>query len=283
MLVAIIPSVAVAGSGPALPKRDTVGVVRGIGGSGSGNPALWILRASTDRTCTGATITQFAFGDDGDTVLTMDLSNDRTDQATVFRTSDGFGSFFVRANNMTGPQSIARVNFGAVGDIPIVGNFDPSDVGDEVGVFRPTTNQFFLRLDDTSIVALRAGTTGDLPIVGNWDGSMDGSDEVGVYRPSTSQFFTLASNTGGAAISARTFGASGDSPAAGDWDADDTDTVAVYRDEGGSLGGTWFFTNMTTGNTAESLLRFGATVTDRPVTGDFDGTSADEDGCVALP
>ena len=72
---------------------------------------------------------------------------------------------------------------------------------------------------------------------------------------------------------------SGDIGLSGDWDADDTDTVAVYRDEGGSIGGTFFFTNMTSGGTADSLLRFGATGTDRPVTGDFDGTSADEDGC----
>ncbi|MBB82991.1 MAG: hypothetical protein CL931_04180 [Deltaproteobacteria bacterium] len=279
-MVVLTPALVQAGA-PDLPKRDTVGVVRGIGGSGQGNPALWLLRASTDRTCTGANITRFGFGDDGDTVLTMDLSNDTIDQATVFRTSDGFGSFFVRANNDTGAQSATRINFGAVGDIPIVGNFDPSDAGDEVGVFRPSTNQFFLLEDDFDIIALRAGTTGDLPVVGNWDGSVDGSDEVGVYRPSTSQFFSLASNSGGASISARTFGASGDTSLSGDWDADDTTTQAVYRDEGGSIGGTFYFTNVTSGGTADSLLRFGATGTDRPVTGDFDGTTADEDGCPA--
>lgn len=278
MMVVMTATLAQAGS-VVIPKRDTVGVVRGIGGSGQGNPARWILRASTDRTCTTATITQFGFGDDGDTVLTMDLNNDSVDQATLFRTSDGFGSFFVRANNDTGAQSVTRINFGATGDIPIVGNFDPSDSGDEVGVFRPSTNQFFLLEDDMDVIALRAGTTGDLPIVGNWDGSGDGSDEVGVYRPSTSQFFTLASNSGGAAISGRTFGASGDIGVSGDWDADDTTTVAVYRDEGGSAGGTWYFTDMTTGGTADALLRFGATLTDRPVTGDFDGTNADEAGC----
>lgn len=260
-------------------ERDTVGVVRGIGGSGEGVPAAWFLRSSNSQACTTPNISAFGFGDDGDQVLSADLDGDGLATAAVFRDVGGAGIFFVRDNNMSGAVGSTRIPFGAGTDIGVIGNFDPADDGDEVGVYRSSTSQFFLNTD-SGIVTFFFGDAGDLPLVGNWDGSADGSEEVGLFRPSTNEFFLRADNMpGGATITTRNMGTADDVGLAGDWDGDGMATIGVYRDAGASIGGVFFFNNMATGGVAESQLRFGATDTDRPVVGDWDGPSVDEGGC----
>ncbi|MAG31768.1 MAG: hypothetical protein CL908_12845 [Deltaproteobacteria bacterium] len=270
LMIAMIPTVAMGGGGGGTDvARDTVGLYRSSG--------LWILRASNAQSCAGATIAQFVFGTSGDAPLSVDPDGDGLAQATVFRTSDGFGSFFVRANNTPGAQAATRINFGAPGDIPIAGNLDATDAGDEVGVYRPTNNRFYLNTD-SGLVTFPFGAPGDVPIVGNWDGSVNGSEEVGLFRPSTGQFFHRADNLPGASgVTTRFLGGAGDTPLAGDWDADDNATIAVHRDTGGS-GGVFYFNNMTSGGGVDSQLRFGAG-DEAPVSGNWDGRSVDEDGC----
>jgi len=74
------------------------------------------------------------------------------------------------------------VNFGAAGDIPVVGDFNGDGI-DEVGFFR--NGKFYLdtngnrQLDETDRV-VELGREGDYPVVGDWDG--DGVDDVAVYR-----------------------------------------------------------------------------------------------------
>ena len=76
--------------------------------------------------------------------------------------------------------SISRRQFGAVGDIPVVGDFNGDGV-DEIGVYRGT--QFIMdtnrnhRIDDgDKVVSAPRGK----PVVGDWDG--DGVDDVGVVE-----------------------------------------------------------------------------------------------------
>mgnify|MGYP005841255647 CR=1 FL=1 len=277
-LAVVIPVAATAGGGGGADiERDTVGVVRGIGGSGAGAPAEWILRSSNDPLCATPAIARFGFGDDGDQVLSADLAGDGLSTATVFRDINGAGFFFVRDSNATGGSvGTTSIPFGAGTDVGIVGNFDPSDPGDEVGVYRPSTRQFFLRTD-SGITQFAFGDSGDVPIVGNWDNSVDGSEEVGLYRPSTSQFFMRADNMpGSASVMSRSMGASGDDPLAGDWDGDGMATIGVRRD---LTFGIFFLSNQASGGTADISLPFGAANTDRPVVGDWDGPTVDQDGC----
>lgn len=280
ILAGVMPLASFAGGGGGTDiERDTVGVVRGIGGQGSGFPAFWILRSSNASSCATPTITQFGFGDDGDQVLSVDLDGDGLSTATVFRDVSGAGFFFVRNSNASGSVGATKIPFGAGTDIGIAGNFDPTDVGDEIGVYRPSTNQFFLN-NDSGIVSFIFGIPGDIPIVGNWDGSVDGSDEVGLFRPSTGQFLLRSDNLPGAAtIVTRIMGTTGDVAIIGDWDGDGTTTIGVYRDAGPSIGGIHFFNNQATGGVGEFFLLFGASGTDRPVTGDWDGRTVDEGGC----
>ncbi|WP_030464802.1 hypothetical protein, partial [Kitasatospora sp. NRRL B-11411] len=60
---------------------------------------------------------------------------------------------------------------------------------DNIGVFRPSTGQFHLRMDDGSLKILDWGQAGDLPVAGNWDaGNGAPAGNIGVFRPSTGQF-----------------------------------------------------------------------------------------------
>jgi hypothetical protein len=264
-----LPLTAHAGGGAAPQARDTIGLFR----QGNG---FWILRSSNSSTCTTAVIRQFFFGASGDTDtgLKVDLDGDGVDQVTVFRDGGGYGSFFIRANNDSGPQSATRINFGAADDLPVAGNFDGTG-GDELGVFR--SGVFFLRLSGGT-VRIPFGDANDLPIAGNWDGSTDGSDEIGLFRPSTGQFFLRANNDpGNQPVTVRGLGTDGDQPSGGDFDADGTGTIAVYR-ETPANGGRAYFNNLTTGGGATDQLPFGIGTEDA-VFGDWDGAATDEDGC----
>jgi hypothetical protein len=260
---------AFAGGGGSNEPRDTIGVVR---------DGIWFLRSSNDPFCTNAQINQVGFGATTDVPLAFDLDGDGTDQKAVFRDVGGNGTFFVAGENSpTGIGAVTVINFGTGTDIPVVGNFDPSDPGDEVGVYRPSTNEFFLDDGMPSPLTFVFGDPGDIPVVGNWDDSEDGSDEVGVYRPSDNTFYLRADlNPGAPAVTARPLGASGDLPVVGDFDRDGRTTIGVFRD---LTFGFFFLVNGATGQTVDLEIGFGAG-TDTPVAGDWDGPNTDEAGCL---
>jgi hypothetical protein len=190
-----------------------------------------------------------------------------------------YGEFFVRANNTTPVATNTRIAFGTgpdAGDIPVAGNFDPSSAADEVGVYRRSTQEFFL--DDGVLLPLRLGMgdPGDIPVVGNWDDSADGSDEVGVYRPSNNVFYLRDNlNPSDPSNTAVPMGAPSDVPAVGDFDRDGATTVGVFRDNGF---GTFYLRNSLTSSTPTITVNMGAG-SDTPVTGDWDGPAADGVGC----
>ena len=62
-------------------------------------------------------------------------------------------TFFLRNSNDSGPANLA-FGFGAAGDIPIKGDWNNDGV-DTIGVYRPTTGEFFLRNTNTPALAGR--------------------------------------------------------------------------------------------------------------------------------
>lgn len=130
--------------------------------------------------------------------------------------------------------------FANPGDLPIAGDWDGNGK-DEIGVFRPRNNLFYLDLNGNGVwdgigVDRRLGPfgiAGDLPLVGDWGG--DGDDEVGVFRPRNQLFYLDLNGNGawdGRAIDRRQgpFVADGDMPGiAGDWDGDGKDEIGVLR------------------------------------------------------
>ena len=261
-------SMAYAGGGGAAEPRDTAGLFRS---------GIWYLRSSNDPACASPQINVGGFGASTDIPLARDFDGDGIDQITVFRTTAGFGEFFtVTDNPPAAPGAILQTSFGAPGDLPVIGDFDTATPGDEVGIYRPSTQEFFLDDGGPSPLSFGFGDAGDVPIAGNWDNSADGSDEVGVYRASDNTFYLRADNIPGASsVDARPMGAAGDLGVVGDFDRDGRTTIGVFRGVG--FGG-WFLNNMATGQGVDVQLNYGAG-TDVPAMGDWDGPSVDEAGC----
>jgi len=275
LIIGFVPTMVSAGGGGGTDiKRDTVGVVRNVDGD-----AIWFTRSSNDGSCTTFVSTGFGIGTATDIPIVVDLDGDGTDQGGAFRNQSGgvFGSYYiVDEDNPTGPP--IQLDFGAGTDLPLAANMDPADPGDELGVYRPSTNTFYLNLD-SGLVEIVFGIPNDLPIVGNWDNSADGSEEIGLYRPSTNMFFLRADNMPGAdSVTQRDMGQSGDRGIVGDWSGDGRTTIGVYRDFMNATGGVHYLNNSETGGAADETITFGDTG-DLPVQGDWDGRTVDNDGC----
>ncbi len=134
-------------------------------------------------------------------------------------------------------------SYGAIGDIPIVGDWD-GDGTDTMGLFRPSTGTFFLRDDwaggNATITMTGVGLSTDVPIVGDWDG--DGVDTVGVYRSSTRRFYLKNGFSSGTvfAITTNTWGNGTELPVVGNWNgtigSDGTQVTINHSLSGQSLG-----------------------------------------------
>ncbi|MEU6164482.1 hypothetical protein [Streptomyces tanashiensis] len=102
--------------------------------------------------------------------------------------------------------------------------FQPDPGPENVGIYRPSTHEFHLRLDDGQLRKIGWGTVGDRPVAGNWDGQ--GPENVGIYRPSTHTFHLRMDNGTEKQIS---WGSTGDIPISGNWDGGTNENVGVYR------------------------------------------------------
>ena len=96
-----------------------------------------------------------------------------------------------RVFTMQVKRTKTTVKFGKKGDLPIAGNWD--GVGSwEIGVRRPASRKFLLRMPDGSTKKVIIGDANDLPVTGDWDG--DGTTDLGVYDQATATF-TLQTRT----------------------------------------------------------------------------------------
>jgi hypothetical protein len=198
---------------------DDPGVFRVVNGQGQ-----FVIRKLTvvcNPFCipvfTNFTIT---FGLAGDLPVAGDWDGDGIDTVGVFR-QNGAGlqaTFFLTDENIANPPIDHTLGFGTDGDLPIGGDWDASPDGIEgVGVFRPSTGQFFMTNNSnvgTVDITVFFGANGDLPAAGDFDG--DGKDTIAVFRPSTAQFLLTNDNVNIAQTTV--FGQNGDRPVVGDWD-----------------------------------------------------------------
>ncbi len=129
--------------------------------------------------------------------------------------------------------AVMVIPFGAPGDLPVVGNWT-GDNTTYIGVYRPSTNTFLLRIHNAAgppDLVLPFGAAGDLPVVGHWckfSGLTNLVDKPAVYRPSTNSLFRRCTNDTPVVFSSP-LGAANDVPVAGDWDFDGVSSIGVYR------------------------------------------------------
>jgi len=91
---------------------------------------------------------------------------------------------------------------------------------------------------------------------------------VGVFRPKIATFYLRNANAGGAADMFGQFGAPTDIPVIGDWDANGTDTVGIWRAGGDAP--TFMMRNSNTAGAVDLTVKFGEKG-DVPVAGNWDG------------
>ncbi|WIM92994.1 M23 family metallopeptidase [Actinoplanes oblitus] len=185
-------------------------------------------------------------------------------------------SFHLLGANAAGNSTWA-FTYGAVGDLPVTGDWDGNGK-DSVGVFRPGTDSGTFHLSNdltsgTSDYAFASGLPTDLPLAGDWNG--DGKDSVGIYRPSDGTFHLRDALSEGSSTYAFSFGPDNTNliPLAGDWNGDGKDSVGYY-DPATSR---FTLTNTLGGGDADYTYVYGR-AGDQPVIGDWDGNGTDTPG-----
>ncbi|MBP6820235.1 MAG: SBBP repeat-containing protein [Acidobacteria bacterium] len=241
----------------------------------AGTVFLAKIEASVSATTTPKLLYSTTFG--GDSTSVRGIALDATGNLYVAGSTNG---------NLITTPGVFQPTFRGGSSDGFVAKFS-STFPDTIGVFRPSTNQFFLRNSNDSGAAnitLGFGQAGDIPVAGDWDG--DGDDEPGVFRPSTGQFI-LRKNTNSlfcnfpfTCTTTLFFGQAGDLPIVGDWNGDGIDTVGVYRVINGN--GTWLLSNSpnvdnTSPQVNVSQFVFGL-AGQLPVAGDWNGDGIDTVG-----
>jgi hypothetical protein len=139
---------------------------------------LWKFDIDGNGTLDGCDIDQCIenFGQSGDLPVVGNWDG-RGEKIGIFRPQSGEWYLDLNDNGMWDGSPADRIfgPFGQFGDRPVVGNWDGTGVV-RIGVFRPSTGQWFLdmngngQLDDCSVDTCIGlfGQTGDRPVVGNW-------------------------------------------------------------------------------------------------------------------
>jgi hypothetical protein len=117
------------------------------------------------------------FGAPGDLPVTGDWNGDGKTKIGVFRPALGEWLLDLDGDGQDEGKSCAGecIAFGAAGDLPVVGDWDGNGV-DKIGVFRPSTGEWFLDLNGdgkwngckVDLCLGPFGRPGDLPVVGKW-------------------------------------------------------------------------------------------------------------------
>ncbi len=191
---------------------DTVGVLD------QNNGAFYLCNANDSATCAAPfNVQSFTFGNPNDIPLSGLWTTGFTHFGVgVFRPSNGL--IYLKNNLTTGFADYTMV-MGIPGDVGLAGDWN-GDGLDSPGVYRPSTQQFFLtdQVCNCSVFGnyqFQYGVAGDSPVIGDWIGQ--GHDGVGLFRQSNGFTYLRNSLTIGFADITFTYGIAGDVPVAGHW------------------------------------------------------------------
>jgi hypothetical protein len=148
---------------------------------------------------------------------------------------------------------------GALGDIPVPGDYDGDGVTD-TAVFRQPTGTWYVNASSEGAMDFQFGENGDKPVPADFDG--DFKTDFAVFRAATNDWFVWLS--GAQRLFTVKFGANGDKPVPADFDGDSQADVAVYRPSSGY----WYYLRSTDNSLA--AFQFGQS-NDIPQPTDVDG------------
>ncbi len=180
------------------------------------------------------------------------------------------GTSWQLRNGLSSGGPSQSFDFGAVGDVPLMGDFSNSGVrtvamvrNTRHGVAGGTGLRWHMRQiegpGDPDLV-IDFGQPGDIPVVGDWDG--DGVHTIGVVRGN--RWLLKDSNRAGAPDHDFIFGQPGDIPVVGDWEGLGRSRIGVVR------GNRWLLRNSLSAGNPHFDFTFGSG-NGSPVTGDWDG------------
>lgn len=191
-----------------------------------------------------------------------DFDGDGKDDLAVFRPSDRAWYINQSTNGFTSAQ------FGLSTDIPVAADYD-SDGKADIAVFRNGI-WYWMRSSDNTFVSALTGQAGDIPqggfrgrfyIRGNMN--PDGTPGLLTFRPSEAAFYIHNPYQSPRTIDLMGMTVtSNDIPVSADYDGDEFEDVAVFRD------GNWSY--LSSNDSKVWSFQFGL-AGDKPVIGDFDG------------
>lgn len=155
--------------------------------------------------------------------------------------ADGGWALDINGNGVWEGCAIDRcLNFGSPGDKPVFGVWSAIDNQPSIGVYRPSTNEWFLDLNhngffdgcgvDRCISGFQTADAANIPVVGRWNDG-DTVYKIGIFRNGTWFLDTNGDNAWNASSDTTAFlGQAGDLPVVGRWNSSfNHDTTGVFR------------------------------------------------------
>jgi hypothetical protein len=243
-------------------------VKRNTGGGPSGQ-LTWFIQLN------GGGLQGAQWGIATDTLVPEDYDGDNKTDIAVWREGAPTVAVFYILQSAT--NTLRAELFGQTGDDPtVVGDYDGDGKAD-VAVYRAGANpgqqstwyyRGSLNNPSGNVAFIPWGINGDFPAPGDYDG--DGKNDFVIQRNNGGgqAAFWMSKTTAGFELVA--FGTPTDRIVPGDYDGDGKTDIAVFRGSGGQIN--WYVRPSLTGTISGAPTAvFGASATDFPAQGDYDG------------
>jgi hypothetical protein len=192
----------------------------------------WLLDANGNGIWDGCgvDICSQSFGEPTDIPVIGRWTTATEDRIAIFRPTEKRWHLDLNGNENLDRCKIDRcpmLNVYQSGDVPVAGDWTGGGTT-QVGLFRPSTGQWFLDSDANAawngcakdLCISSFGVSGDLPVTGDWNAT--GRTKIGVFRPSTGEWFLDLNGNGkwdGPSLDLYVpgYGQAGDIPVIGRW------------------------------------------------------------------